>query len=289
MRKRAVEKVRAMDEKQKQETLNGLLWPCGLSYNGQEDILQSIMYPWQRSFGYCALYDEYMAKFNMILDCEPICFTYDKKQWMVEVWKGQYAFASGAEIGLYVMEEEDVEIPGVFRGPFYRCANDEERIGMKFILMHQGKEMIRREEVHWWLTGFVMGRYSPREDLTMQIELTFPNNEMKNAFLQALMRLGYGQDGIGVRKNTVLFSFTRPKSRQPKRGKVRTILRKRGNRRLCFWYQRITREFFSTVDKTLFLHYYHPILSRILLSLLKNINIGAKIQKQYEQIKSVIK
>ena len=37
----------------------------------------------------------------MIIDCEPICFMYGGKNWMIELWKGQYGLETGGEIGVY--------------------------------------------------------------------------------------------------------------------------------------------------------------------------------------------
>ena len=106
------------------ETFDRLLERLGFAYDHSQDIFISILHPWQRDYGYCRLYDEAAALFSMIVDCEPIYFEYRGKRWLIELWKGQYALTTGGEIGVYLTDLPDMEIPGVFRGPFFFAAGD---------------------------------------------------------------------------------------------------------------------------------------------------------------------
>lgn len=289
MRIRAIRKVNEKTVEEKTKQFNELITPFGFEYSGQEDVVQSSMYPWQREFGYCRLYDESAAKVNMILDCEPIYFAYGGKRWMIELWKGQYGCTTGAEIGIYATDQKDIEIPGIFKGPFFKCVSDEERIGMKFILNREGRELFGREDTHWWLTGFSMGTYSRPEQLTMEAVLTFTEQGMRDAFLNALIEVGYPKQAIEVHGLTVSFLFDRPRSKQPKRNKMMTALRQKQNKTMIELYNWITRDFVTTVDKVIFLKYYCPIFYRILGRKLKNIKIQKLLKKPYKKIQRFIK
>ncbi|MCM1508553.1 MAG: DUF4474 domain-containing protein [Ruminococcus flavefaciens] len=74
----------------------------GFEYDPQQKIIQSRHYPIQRFFGFTRSID--MAAdpiLSSAIYCDPICFYYDGKEYMLELWKGQYGLMSGAEVGLY--------------------------------------------------------------------------------------------------------------------------------------------------------------------------------------------
>ena len=48
----------------------------GFAYEMDGDYFYSLMNCWQREVGYCRLYDEAAPLFNMIMDCEPVTFSY---------------------------------------------------------------------------------------------------------------------------------------------------------------------------------------------------------------------
>src|SRR5690348_3361555 len=69
------------------------------------DFIYSRQDAWQRGVGYSWAYDKAAPLSRMILDCEPLYFTYDGKQWLIELWKGQYVIECGGEIGVYNRED----------------------------------------------------------------------------------------------------------------------------------------------------------------------------------------
>lgn len=71
------------------ENLNQFLLPTGFQYNSANDYFYAAMDCWQRSCGYCRLYDESAASFSMVIDSEPIYFDYGGRRWLIEFWKGQ--------------------------------------------------------------------------------------------------------------------------------------------------------------------------------------------------------
>ncbi len=263
-RLRAVRKVMSMSEKEKIEEFDKGLYPYGFEYNVCHDIVQSRMHPWQREMGYCKLYDELSINLNLIFDCEPIYFTYNDKRWLLELWKGQYGITTGAEIGLYNTDKPDIDIPGLFKGPFFECATDEERIPMAFVLERKGKELFRRKQLHWWLTGFSVGTFSKPKDLVMKVQLTFPTYEMRNAFLTGLAKAGYNLEEVLIRETTVYFVFNQPKSRQPAHLRIRVAWIQRQNRFNCWWFRTETINFKKTLNKVIFLECLFPVLFKII-------------------------
>jgi hypothetical protein len=154
----------------------------------------------QRKAGYCWNYDRAAPIFNMIIDCEPICFKYGGAKWMIELWKGQYGIMTGAEIGVYkepgtyflktatdylatgdkLSAIKDLgrniavaSVEGINRltnpssmdrlAGWYACANDVDfrKLALSFKLKRRGQMLFSRGlESHWWLTGFKWGEFT---------------------------------------------------------------------------------------------------------------------------------
>ena len=263
-RLRAVRKVMSMSEETKISEFNKGLHPYGFEYNACHDIVQSGMHNWQREVGYCRLYDDLSYRLKMIFDCEPIYFTYNEKRWLLELWKGQYGITTGGEIGLYNTDQSDIDIPGIFKGPFFECVTDEERIPMAFVLERKGKELFRRKQLHWWLTGFSVGLFSKPKDLVMKVQLTFPNYEMRDAFLRGLSRAGYNLEEVLIHETTIYFVYDKPKTRQPVHSRLRIWFIQKQNKLSCRLYNFETINFKKTLNKVMFLKFMYPILFRIL-------------------------
>nr|WP_318684349.1 DUF4474 domain-containing protein [uncultured Acetatifactor sp.] len=262
-RRWARKKVCTLSTKAKACKLNKALSVFGFCYNGCDDTIDSDMYCWQRRMGYCRFYDEAAPAMNMVFDCEPVYFNYGGKRYLLEVWKGQYGCTTGAEIGLYVYRGSACLPPQEL---FYECANDEERLPMRFVLYRDGEPILRRSCIHWWLTGFIVGMFSECSRLSMVVGIGFPNRQMCRAFYEGLRRTGYGPSQIRVEQTWVYFTFDRPRSRQPGFYSSR-YLRKinRRNRRNCRRYCRATRPFRSTLDRISYLAFCFPVLYRTLL------------------------
>ncbi len=198
------------------EELREMLAGTGYGYDWRQDIFYSVKNPWQKRFGYCTLYDESAAPLGMVIDCEPVCFEYGGKRWMIELWKGQYGMTTGAEIGVYNTNRTDIEIPGVFTGTFYQCAEEEEYLSMSYTLIKDGRVLFRRAARHWWLTGFKLGVYSKPSSLKLEASIAFRNTAMRDAFVSSLRNLGYGNKEIRIHGGAVLVIFTKPHSKQPR-------------------------------------------------------------------------
>jgi hypothetical protein len=111
-----------------------------------------------------------------------IYFTYDNKDWMMEIWKGQYGITAGAEIGFYNKPNDRVM-------KHYDCVTDEEMLTMSFDFYNMDEFVFSRgPEKHWWLTGFKIFHVGIPFTITLDMELTFTDNEMATAFLHSLKK-----------------------------------------------------------------------------------------------------
>lgn len=231
-------------------TIDELIGTAGYAYSPKNDIFFSTMYAWQRSMGYCRLYDEAAAPLGMIIDSEPIRFSYGGRRWLIEFWKGQYGMTSGCEVGVYSSNWPDLNIPGVFDGTFYSCANNNDRLYMAFVLYKNGEKLMSRKDKHWWLTGFKLGEFSHPSELSMDVYITFKSKGMRDAFLTALQKAGYTEEEFEVRKTTVALFYDKPHTKQPySRSAATDALMLAQLQRNCEVYQALTKGFTSMKDK----------------------------------------
>lgn len=263
-RKHMIRKVRCMDFCEKLQLLNDLAAPFGFCYVPEEDIITSRTDAWQKNFGYCRLFDKSAAKFNMVLDCEPIYFDYDGTTWMIEFWKGQYGINTGGEIGIY--KADTLLPPEQYDRALFHGVSGYELLPISMELNFKGQSLFSICREHWWLTGFRMGCCCEPEDLVMDIAITFPNEAMLQCFVESLMRQGYPACEICICRLTVSFSFTITHTWQP-RLIHRCIARfsQWQNRLFCKLYLWITRPFTCTLDRILYLYFFLPFCFRRLL------------------------
>ncbi len=201
------------------------VYTAGFRYDPDQDIIFSRMDAWQRKFGYAYAYDlAAPVTISAVIDCEPIFFRYDQKDWMIELWKGQYGLETGAEIGVYVSDDTkrvlDATIgkrPGDdYNSQFFECAEDGERLEMSFELERDGRPLFARgPELHWWLTGFKWGVLSSPEQLVMKLRVTLSTTEMREVFVDAIE--GHPFRDISVDGQTVAFTFDQATPPQPRR------------------------------------------------------------------------
>ncbi len=193
-----------------------LVYQAGFEYSAEQDIIQSRMYAYQRAFGFAWAYDVAAAGMSMIIDCEPFYFHYGGKQWLLELWKGQYGLETGGEIGLYNRVAAKALFPDAGeRFRFYHSAHDGERLVMSYTMYRNGQELFRRgPEPHWWLTGFKWGVFTAlTTQLTMHVDIDFPDSAMRDAFKEALQDRKYLTSARGSRGIT--FDFHHATVAQP--------------------------------------------------------------------------
>lgn len=155
----------------------------GFNFSVKDLVVYATVHSWQREFGFMLLYDilaNSTILFNMAT--RRYKFDYAGKEWMVQIWKGNYALVTnGAEVGFYNRE------PGS-KGTFYNCASDEELREMTMEVYHRDKLLFSKgPECHWWINGFQLNKviYTPSE-LTLKFTIEMPDKEMLNALAKAI-------------------------------------------------------------------------------------------------------
>ncbi|MBF0361608.1 MAG: DUF4474 domain-containing protein [Oligoflexia bacterium] len=182
---------------------------AGFTYDANQDIYVTKVQPLQRYFGYSGMYDNLASTVSMVIDSEPILFNYKGKEYMIELWKGQYGPMTGSEIGIYERY-----------GSVWKCVGDQDMLYMSYSLVKNGIKIFDREGTHWWLTGFKLGVFSNPEELTLEnIVIKFKDVDMLNAFVDGLYRVGYSDEfdqiKIDLSSNSVSFRFSNTKTVQP--------------------------------------------------------------------------
>ncbi len=264
--------------------LNSDIENFGFAYDLDGDYFYSLTNCWQREMGYCRLYDETCPLINLITDCEPITFSYAGKRWLIELWKGQYGITTGAEIGIYNTDKEDINSEK-FHGTFYESVSDEEQLNLSFVLRKNRKILIRRKGLHWWLTGFKLGEFSNPSSLTMDVKIEFPNSEMCMAFVDAIEKIGYEYDEFNAIKNTVYINYTTPHTPQTLfRDTIQEVIAQQANETNCGLYEMATSDYTDTLDKIELIKFKMPAIYNLFIK-----SIASKeIYKAFEWIKDML-
>ena len=151
-----------------------ILNACGFEYDEKQGIYYSSTNPWQKGFGFNVVYDMSAPLAGMYYSTERIYFQYDNKDWMIQLWKGQYGITSGAEIGVYNKTDKIMQ---------YDCVSEDEFLEMSFDFYNQGEYVFSRgPEKHWWLTGFKIFNSGVPILIDLDITIKFPTKSMADAF-----------------------------------------------------------------------------------------------------------
>lgn len=266
-RKKIIEKVCCMSAKQKCHVLNELSEPFGFRYIAAQDIFTSQIDAMQRNFGYCTSYDKAALTLHMVLDCLPVYFDYNRRTWLIELWKGQYGINTGGEIGVYYADRIIPEQE--WRHTLFQCVDDKDMVGLSFHLSRNGMEIADVSARHWWLTAFSVGCFSSPSNLCMQAGIMFPDSAMAEAFSDALENSGCCRNDICLCHNTVTFSFTKAFTGGSCLRRLRIRLVQAVNYFQCKVYLFITGPFCRSLDKILYLYYYLPFVFRRILRIRK--------------------
>ncbi len=183
-------------------TENGIL---GYLYDPAEKCFYTSSDPWQRVAGYNSLYDTFAPMSLISFDTVRLRFDYADKNWMIQIWKGQYgAVFYGAEIGVYT-KPKDRQLM------HYDCASKEDHLKMSMDFYEYKNRLIGKDEwvrqfsrpydSYWWCTGFIpgnkLGNYS---NLRVDARITMKDYDMLSAFKKALEEnsIPYTVSGLNV-------------------------------------------------------------------------------------------
>ena len=157
---------------------------------------------WQKDTGYNEVYDKWAPYAAMYIDQVRIRFQYENKNWMIQLWKGQYGYLLiGAEIGVYTCGlNEYTGGTGDFN--HFNVAEKQDWLYMQLDCYYcQGgngqykKIFTRPYDKYWWATGFVKGQLTkytaPRTELKTKNRITFKSPDQANLFVQGLKLGGF--------------------------------------------------------------------------------------------------
>lgn len=279
-RYRAIKKVCCMSPGEKQELLDTILEPFGYYYVCDQDLISTHNDAWQRQAGYTALFDRAALHFNMVFDALPIYFDHCGRTWLIELWKGQYGINTGAEVGIY--HADCLLDPEEYPSAHFQVVSDSELMPVAFELYHGKKRLAAMEGTTWWLTAFLVGMFTKPDQMSMEVTIGFPSQEMQHRFVEALRRIGQENKslryscschGLQVR---IRYSCGCPASPIcPERiswfRRLQINWVQLCNRFFCRLYRYVTRPFDSTPDRILFLYELLPFTLRRMLRRLKGV------------------
>lgn len=160
---------------------------------------------WQKAMGFSEFYD-LVAPYAMLeTDYLRVKFPYDGKDWMIQLWKGQYGFLFyGSEIGIYTKRHTGRD-DNTFTT--YQCAGKSDYLPMEMTLYHDTtgfgtyeRQFTRPHDSYWWCNGFKAGhlrREEPATELRMEARITLKSEEMARLFCDAVASCGFTEAGDG--------------------------------------------------------------------------------------------
>jgi len=121
----------------------------------------------------------------MIYETERFKFTYNNKDWMIQIWKGRYGITSGAEVGVYCKE---LTTPA----EMFRAVDREDFINIGFKLYKDGEPYMQRGPVrHWWVTGFKLGEIYYARDFLLEVTFYLEDRTKSDALESAIAAEGF--------------------------------------------------------------------------------------------------
>ena len=157
-------------------------------------------YAWQKPFGFMRIYDVASQLIGYQYDFKRMVFTYGNKDWLIELWKGQYAlFQYGGEIGVYTKYAAGFGDTAVST---YRCAAEEDWLNMEMTLNQDQTDgtirpvFTRDYGKYWWCDGYRVGKLrdsKPAKELQMVSRITLKDEEMAKAFAESMKTSGFSQ------------------------------------------------------------------------------------------------
>ena len=154
----------------------------------------------QRKFGYNVLYDAGAKLIDFSIETSRIKFNYDNKEYMIQLWKGQYISGDigtvGGEVGIYTRPLGKASAIG-----HYDCAAEDDWLWCELTIFWDENsdgnylpQLTRKYAKHWWETGYVDGQLKNRKDsspLRILQRITFKDETQAQLFESALVKAGF--------------------------------------------------------------------------------------------------
>ena len=126
--------------------------------------------------------------------------------------RDRYGICTGVEVGVYASERTIYNEIIDSENLFYDKINSEEFLDISIVARKNGEAIFERKDKHWWVTGFILGEFSEPNELSVDINITLMNEEMRDAFIQGLNYAGYSNEEIKIKDNSVEILFDKPKT-----------------------------------------------------------------------------
>ena len=163
----------------------------------------------QRKFGFNKYYDMSASLVNFYLQTIRAYFTFDNKDWLIELWKGEYAMATvGCEVGFYYREHNQslLENPGA-DWLLYKSVEDEDAMPVSMKLWQYVKATDETPVMKidyskrncWWAADFetgVLEKHRDQTTLVMVATIDFPTTKMRDLFTEQLDNKGFREGTI---------------------------------------------------------------------------------------------
>ncbi len=178
---------------------------------------------WQYDFGFGKIYDFVSPYILLEYDYIRIFFTYEQKDWMLQMWKGQYGLVFyGGEIGIYNRPHSE---EGIDEWTMFDCPAEEDWLKMEMTLWHENsdgtwkREFTRPYDYYWWCTGFKNGHLrqeEPADELCMKGRITFKDEDMAQLVASGFAECGLAEsstvsdislDGYYINGKDITFSW----------------------------------------------------------------------------------
>ena len=171
-------------------------------------INQKPVFQW--ALGFNDFYDLFPWVVNVWADTIKSEFTYEGKDWRIQLWKGGYGtfLATGGEIGVYVKSEGSAE-------HYNASTNQDDWLELTFTIYNKGQALFTRpspylttdEGPYWWASGYRILSLctdfysSPRKNVVMDATITFKSAEMAQLYISSLRSKGFTEltaGGMGL-------------------------------------------------------------------------------------------
>ncbi len=171
-----------------------------LPYEHNEDGNYYYLSDENYDYSYYYFYDEVAPAGAMIIDQVQIPFEYEGKNWLIQLWKGQYGMILlGSDIGVFTADKNADGIED------YSFATDDDRLEIKLNCSRkintEFEELFALDSAkHCFANGYSKGQLTdyttPLSELKTYSEITFKSEEMAILFANGLKNAGFRESVI---------------------------------------------------------------------------------------------
>ncbi len=166
-----------------------------LPYEHNEDGNYYYIIDESYDYGYDYFYDEVAPAAGMFIDQVQIPFEYEGKNWLVQLWKGQYGMILiGSDIGVFTADKNADSIGD------YSLATGDDRLEIKLDCYRETEDGTKQlfaldSAKHCFANGYSKGQLvdytTPVSELKSYAEITFKSEEMAKLFAKGLKNAGF--------------------------------------------------------------------------------------------------